>query len=61
MPPITLVIARLRHSGATSELSATPAATVQPVRVDRDTLVISGTPSSDTVAKVASGVRNIAA
>src|SRR6187200_2195556 len=60
-PPITLVIARLRHNGPTSELSEMPAATVQPVGEDRARLVISGTHSSDTVDKVASGARNIAA
>ena len=58
---MTLVIARFRHSGATSERSGMPAATVQPVREERAALVISGTPSSDTVAKVASGRRNISA
>ena len=59
--PITLAMARLRQSGATSERSAMPAATVQPVRVERDTLVISGTPSSETVVNVASGFWNISA
>ena len=38
-----------------------PAATVQPVSEERAKLVISGTPSSDTVGRVASGLRNIAA
>ena len=61
MPPITLVIARLRHSGPTSELSAMPAATVQPVTEERAKLVISGTPSSETVCTVASGLRSISA
>ncbi len=54
-PPITLVIARLRHNGATSELSAMPAATVQPVSADRTKLVICGAPSSETADRVASG------
>ncbi len=59
MPPIALVIARLRHNGPTSELSAIPAATVQPVSEDRAYEVISDTPSSDTVCRVASGLRSI--
>src|SRR5271156_6952547 len=54
-------MARLRHNGATSEVSATPAATVQPVSDDRAKLVISGTPSSETVGMVASVFRNISA
>src|SRR6266446_8526173 len=54
-------MARLRHKGPTSEVSATPAATVQPVSDDRAYDVISGTPSSDTVCRVASGLRNISA
>ena len=60
-PPIRLVIARLRHSGLTSELSAMPAATVQPVSDDRTKVVISGVPSSDTVGRVASRFRTISA
>src|SRR6266550_6642349 len=59
MLPITLVIARLRHKGPARELSATPAATVQPVSGDRAKPVISDTPSSDTVRRVASGSGNI--
>src|SRR3979411_2750488 len=54
-------MARLRHTGPTSELSAIPAATVQPVSEERAYDVISGTPSSDTVCRVASGLRNISA
>src|SRR5664279_2790129 len=59
--PIALVIATLRHNAPTSEPSAMPAATVQPVSEDRAKVVISGTPSSDTVCSVASGLRNISA
>src|SRR6202048_2349336 len=59
MPPITLVIASLRHNGPTSELSAIPAATIQPVTEDRAKLVISGTPSSDTVCSRASVAQHL--
>jgi len=52
---------RMPYSGATSEISAMPAATVQPVSEERTTLVISGTPSSDTDENVASGAWNSAA
>lgn len=54
-------MARLRHNGATSERSATPAAMVQPVSEERAKVVISGTPSSETVERVASCFRNISA
>src|SRR5436190_24252382 len=60
MAPMALVIARLRHSGPTTELSEMPAATVHPVSGDLAKLVISGTPSRDTVCKIASEWRNIA-
>src|SRR5262249_52306460 len=45
---------RLRHSGATSELSVMPAAIVQPVRGEREKPVISGTPSIELLFSVAS-------
>ncbi len=38
-----------------------PAATVQPVSEERAKLVISGTPSSDTVGTVVSGLWDISA